>query len=138
MLRVVSCAAPCLLLHPTHCHVLNCAVRVAVLCYAVPQELEPDTVALMAKRVYDVAGVLGKGCKVGQEVGGQQHTGCAAACIISTNADDWRAADSRPRQSQSLTAPNQIVAVIGSNSRGTHHENATCERHRTAVVHAAT
>lgn len=28
------------------------------------QELEPDTVALMAKRVYDVAGVLGKGCKV--------------------------------------------------------------------------
>lgn len=25
--------------------------------------LEPDTVALMAKRVYDTAGVLGKGCK---------------------------------------------------------------------------
>lgn len=28
------------------------------------QELEADVVALMAKRVYDVAGVLGKGCKV--------------------------------------------------------------------------
>jgi DNA topoisomerase-2 len=27
-------------------------------------ELEEDTVALMRKRVYDVAGVLGKGCKV--------------------------------------------------------------------------
>jgi hypothetical protein len=33
------------------------------------QELEPDTVALMAKRVYDVAGVLGKGSKVGWERG---------------------------------------------------------------------
>ena len=28
------------------------------------QELEEDVVALMRKRVYDVAGVLGKGCKV--------------------------------------------------------------------------
>jgi DNA topoisomerase-2 len=28
------------------------------------QELEDDVVALMRKRVYDVAGVLGKGCKV--------------------------------------------------------------------------
>jgi DNA gyrase/topoisomerase IV subunit B len=31
-------------------------------------ELEEDTMALMRKRVYDVAGVLGKGCKV--SVGG--------------------------------------------------------------------
>ncbi len=28
-------------------------------------ELEEDVLALMRKRVYDVAGVLGKGCKVG-------------------------------------------------------------------------
>jgi hypothetical protein len=28
------------------------------------QDLEADAVALMAKRVYDVAGVLGKGVKV--------------------------------------------------------------------------
>lgn len=28
-------------------------------------ELEEDTVALMEKRLYDVAGVLGDGCKVG-------------------------------------------------------------------------
>jgi hypothetical protein len=42
------------------------AGRCGVVLYcAVLQELEPDTVALMAKRVYDVAGVLGKGCKVG-------------------------------------------------------------------------
>lgn len=31
--------------------------------------LEPDTVALMAKRVYDTAGVLGKGCKARQTAG---------------------------------------------------------------------
>lgn len=37
------------------------------------QELEPDTVALMAKRVYDVAGVLGKGCKV-LRTGGDTYT----------------------------------------------------------------
>lgn len=29
------------------------------------EELEDDTVALMRKRVYDLAGVLGKGVKVG-------------------------------------------------------------------------
>lgn len=33
-----------------------------------PQELEADAVALMAKRVYDVAGVLGKGCKVREAI----------------------------------------------------------------------
>jgi DNA topoisomerase-2 len=27
-------------------------------------ELEPDTVALMRKRVYDLAGIMGKTCKV--------------------------------------------------------------------------
>jgi hypothetical protein len=32
------------------------------------QELEADVVALMAKRVYDVAGVLNKGCKVSSAV----------------------------------------------------------------------
>jgi DNA topoisomerase-2 len=31
-------------------------------------ELEDDVVALMTKRVYDVAGVLGKGCKVSVRV----------------------------------------------------------------------
>jgi hypothetical protein len=40
-----------------------CAVLLCVL-----QELEADVVALMAKRVYDVAGVLNKGCKVTRPV----------------------------------------------------------------------
>jgi hypothetical protein len=44
--------------------VLCCTVCAApCLCCSV-QELEADVVALMAKRVYDVAGVLNKGCKV--------------------------------------------------------------------------
>ena len=33
-------------------------------CRQPPQELEDDVVALMRKRVYDVAGVLGKSVKV--------------------------------------------------------------------------
>lgn len=33
------------------------------------ESLEEDTVALMRKRVYDLAGVLGKTCKVRQKEG---------------------------------------------------------------------
>ncbi len=38
------------------------------------EELEDDTVALMRKRVYDLAGVLGKGVKVGTLLV-SRHTG---------------------------------------------------------------
>lgn len=41
-----------------------------------PQVLEDDVVALMRKRVYDVAGVLGKGVKVGATCGSGQHAPC--------------------------------------------------------------
>lgn len=43
-------------------------------------ELEEDTVALMRKRVYDVAGVLGKGCKV-CVCGGRGRCRLHATCL---------------------------------------------------------
>jgi hypothetical protein len=44
------------------------------------QELEADVVALMAKRVYDVAGVLNKGCKVSSDVLAVAVTAYITAC----------------------------------------------------------
>ena len=49
-------------------------------------ELEADTVALMRKRVYDLAGVLGKGVKVhrmGQGTGKQFVIWAVSPCTVS-------------------------------------------------------